>query len=493
MSIRLRLTLLYTTILALTLVAFSSILYWAQYQYTINNIQDGLKANAVRIGHGLSMLYQGQSPEPISPRPNDWRGEPFPPELREQDLREWKIRDTVRLLNVDGTLFDHPINQDQQALPISLKGLAALQRGEEWTEIGVVEEERWLIYNHPVFFEQKMIGIVQLARPLTDRDRSLRALGVTLIAGSLLTTVAAFGIGWVLSGATLRPIHRLAQTARHIGATQDFARRVKYDGPKDEVGQLATTFNDMLAQLEDAYRRVSHALHMQRNFVADVSHELRTPLTTLRGNLALLGREPSIPPEERTDVLSDMVSETERLIRLVSDLLTLARADAKKELLHEQVAVKLLLEDICHQAQQLDPDREVICSPGDDQFVTGNRDALKQILLILVDNAIKHTTGPITIAAARQTNDARQATAALDDHAQIAISVRDTGPGIPPEQLDQVFDRFCRGDNRQENVGFGLGLSIAKALIEAQDGTIRVESEVERGSVFTITLKQAAG
>ena len=132
--------------------------------------------------------------------------------------------------------------------------------------------------------------IVQAARPLTERDRTLQSLATTLVVASSLITLIAFGIGWLFSGITLRPIQRITQTAQTIGDERDFTRRVDYTGPPDEVGQLASTFNSMLSRLQDAFQKVEHSLQMQRNFVADVSHELRTPLTTLRGNLGLLRR-----------------------------------------------------------------------------------------------------------------------------------------------------------------------------------------------------------
>src|SRR5262249_5357174 len=134
-------------------------------------------------------------------------------------------------------------------------------------------------------------------------------------------------------------------TAQTIGDERDFTRRVLYTGPPDEVGQLASTFNSMLSRLEDAFQKVEHSLQMQRDFVADVSHELRTPLTTLRGNLGLLRRD--LPPEEQADILSDMVAESDRLIRLVNDLLTLARADTGRSLAKETVKVAEVVEETC--------------------------------------------------------------------------------------------------------------------------------------------------
>lgn len=296
-----------------------------------------------------------------------------------------------------------------------------------------------------------------------------------MIAASLLTTLGAFGIGWVLSGVTLRPIHRITQTARVIGDESDFSRRVDYSGPNDEIGQLAKTFNSMLARLQEAYQRVNHALSVQRDFVADVSHELRTPLTTVRGNLALLRRAPPLPAEEQADILGDLVEESDRLIRLVNDLLVLARADAGRQLAQEPLAIQPLIEEACRQARQLDPGREIICEVSPELAALGDRDAVKQVLLILLDNALKHSHGPIHVSTRRE-------------EAHVAVLVCDQGPGISPDQLEHIFDRFYRGEAHPAVPGFGLGLAIAKALIEGQGGSISVESQVGRGSVVQVRL-----
>jgi signal transduction histidine kinase len=348
------------------------------------------------------------------------------------------------------------------------------QRAEPCIEIAQIEGERWLIHNSPLLVDDQIVGIIQVARSLADRDRSLQALGGTLLVGSLLTTVIAFGIGWILSEITLRPIHRITQTAQQIGAERDLSRRVAYDGLNDEVGQLATTFNAMLAQLQDAYQQVAHSLETQRSFVADVSHELRTPLTTICGNLALLRRKPPIREEEHEDILADMVAESERLVRLVNDLLTLARADAGRQVRQDRVELGPLIKDICHQARLLEPDREIEYN-GYKAAVIADRDALKQVLLILLDNALKHTAGPITVTTNAQAH-------------LVSVSVRDTGPGMDAETCERVFDRFFRADTAQAVPGFGLGLPIAGALVKAQGGSIIVESEVNTGSTFTVTL-----
>ena len=289
---------------------------------------------------------------------------------------------------------------------------------------------------------------------------------------------------------SLRPIHRLTETARAIGAARDFSRRVEHTGPDDEVGRLAKTFNAMLAELQAAYQQVEQTLEMQRRFVADVSHELRTPLTTLNGNVELLRREPPISAGDQTEVLSDMAGESKRLIRLVTDLLTLARADARQPLQTEPVQIKPVVEEACRQAQLLDPDRAIACDAPAGVAVLGQADALKQVLLILLDNALKHAGGAITVS-----------TRVADGC--VAVSVRDIGPGIDPGIEPHLFERFSQGKTARANgeigvdsgigasSGTGLGLAIARALMEAQNGTIAVESQVGEGSVFTVTLPQA--
>ena len=304
--------------------------------------------------------------------------------------------------------------------------------------------------------------------------KRLAALSSTLIVAGLLTILIAFGIGWILAGESLRPIHHITQTAQVIGRESDFTRRVDYKGPNDEIGQLASTFNSMLARLQDAYQGVSRALKMQREFVADVSHELRTPLTTIRGNLELLRREPPMPVNEQSEVLTDVVDESDRLIRLVHNLLILARADAGQSLTREPIAVRAVIEEACKQARQLDREREII-EDVDDLSVIGDRDALKQVLLILLDNAIKYTTEEIKVSAKVMGN-------------QFLICVSDKGPGISPEKLEHVFDRFYRGETNSNVQGFGLGLPIAKALTEGQGGTIEIQSELTQGTTVKVGL-----
>jgi len=315
--------------------------------------------------------------------------------------------------------------------------------------------------------------ILQVAHSLTDQDATLAVLRMVLIGGGLVATLLAFGAGWLLAGTALRPIARITQTARAIGDARDFDRRVVHSGPRDEVGRLATTFNAMLAGLQEAYQT-------QRRFVADASHELRTPLTTIRGNLGLLEREPPITVDDRRAVLADLVSESERLSRLVADLLTLARTDAGRPLRHDPVPVSPLLADLCRRLGHSHPGRRIHREVANDVAVLGDPDALTQVLLIVLDNALKFTPPGGVVGVTMTVGEGR-----------VAIAVRDSGPGIAPEALPHIFERFYQGDAARTETGTGLGLAIAKALVEALQGDIRAESALGRGAAFTVTLPRA--
>lgn len=475
MSIRLRFTLLYTFILALTLTVFGFTLYAIQAQSTLDSLKQDLQMGANKTA---DVALRSDSPdETRDPPPDDGHKPPVSfDEFSNGDFQAFPEREIVRILDPLGNLVASPFGREEDELPLSAEGLQTLQGGSDWWQTELVSDEEMLIYSRPVIVNDKVTYIVQVARPLTERNRTLQSLVTTLlIAGSLITLIA-FGIGWLFSGITLAPIHRITKTAKAIGDERDFARRVDYNGPQDEVGQLASTFNAMLTRLQDAFQKVEHSLEMQRNFVADVSHELRTPLTTLRGNLGLLKRNPA--PEIQADILNDMDDESDRLIRLVNDLLQLARADAGRSLAKESVEVSSLLEEVIRQSQLLDPKRKIQLDGTNQLQVKGDRDALKQVLIVVLDNAMKHSSGEIKVTSKKLGK-------------KIEIRVQDQGEGIPPEKLKHVFDRFYRGEESASNPGFGLGLPIAKTLVNEMDGEIEMESEMGNGCVVKMRFHSA--
>jgi two-component system, OmpR family, sensor kinase len=473
MSIRLRLTLLYSTILAVTLITFSAILYLNQQHFTYDNIKVNLMRQANIFINGPRFLggpgsEQGGGQPPRGPEPAFTLPEGTLP-------GRW-----TQTRSFDGAVAGRTLDLSGATLPLSAQGLTAVQHGQGWYETAQVQNEPLLIFSHSYTARSGATQIMQVAAPIGEREQTLQNLRLMLTIGCSLAIVLAFVAGWLLAGTSLQPIHRITHTAHVIGAEHDFSRRVQHAGPNDEVGQLATTFNSMLTELEIAYHQLQGALDSQRRFVADASHELRTPLTTVRGNIELLYRNTGLEPVERADILTDTREEVERLIRLVNQLLVLARADAGQSLACTAIPLAPVLEDAYRQAQSLAPNRTITCANKVDAQVSGNRDALKQVLLILLDNALAHTPSDSTVA---------MAAARADGH--VTISVSDSGPGIAPDVLPHVFERFYRGEVSRNGPGTGLGLAIAKELVEAQNGTISAESEPGQGSVFTVTLPVA--
>ncbi len=464
MSIRLRLTLLYSAIVALTLVAFSIILYLVEAQATLETIQTALvrQADLFSKGPRRSPDHPDEPPRPLLPSGGVLPG-------------RW-----TQTRNAEGAVVARTADLGDTTLPLSEAGLRAVLAGVAWSEVAYVEDEPLLIYTQPISAQSRIVEIVQFAAPMTERAQALNTLRLVLVIGSGLASLAAFGIGWVLAGAALSPIQRITQTAQAIGAEHNLHRRVQHAGPNDEVGQLATTFNTMLNELESAYRQLEQALESQRRFVADASHELRTPLTTVRGNIELLRHEPPLDTQEQREILADTTAEVERLIRLVHQLLLLARMDAQRELPREPVPLKPLLDDVCRQTKLLAPTKTLVSETMIDGDVLANRDALKQVLLILLDNARTHTPPEAAIHVTSEVNAG-----------YLLIHVRDTGAGIAPQALSHIFERFYREDAARTGSGAGLGLAIAKELIEAQDGALTVDSRVGQGSVFTVKLPQA--
>ncbi len=494
MSIRLRLTLLYSAILALTLIGLGIGIYAAVSNVALGAARDALTSQ-VRIIAVSLQPHLGPNPQNdgsnypyAAPGQGSDGGQgphqgaaPHPDENPEQSLGQFvpppdvAAQRSIQVRGLDGAIIyqSADLAAAKVTLPLSTAARQRLQPGVVTMTTVSVGTQSLLLASELISSHGAYGKILQVAGSLHDVDQTLNSLWRVLLAGGCIATLLAFGAGWWLAGAAVHPINRITHTAQEIGATQDFSRRVAHSGPSDEVGRLAATFNTMLARLQAAFQT-------QRRFVADASHELRTPLTSIRGNLGLLQREPPIAEADRVAVLADLVSESERLSRLVSDLLTLARADTGRPPRREPVPVDPLVTDVVRRLAVLHPDRLIRKDTRTDATALSDPDALTQILFILLDNALKFTPAEGTVSVT---------TAMQGEH--ITVTVRDTGPGIAPEALPHIFERFYQGDAARTGTGTGLGLSIARALVEGLHGTIAVESQVGAGTAFTVRIPRA--
>jgi two-component system OmpR family sensor kinase len=248
--------------------------------------------------------------------------------------------------------------------------------------------------------------------------------------------------------------------------------------PHDELGRLSLSFNQMLAELEQANLGLKTTLDSQRRFVADASHELRTPLTAIRTNVEFLARVPGARSEDRVEALRDVLTELRRMESLVGDLLALARLEAAvSRPARRAFRLDHLLADVHRDALRAAPaEVEVALRPVPEVWVSGDRDDLRRAVWNLVDNALKYTrTGRVDLRLHA-------------DDGVAELTVRDTGIGIAEGHLDHVFDRFWRAPSVRGMAGSGLGLAITRWVTQAHEGSITVESVVGQGATFVLTL-----
>jgi len=328
------------------------------------------------------------------------------------------------------------------------------------------------VFSIPLVQGGHKIWTLQLAIDLdgvdSAREGLTNILSVIWIVAVLFSGLAA----WLTLGQTLKPLKAITGTAEQINRADDLSRRIPYSGPgNDEIGDLVGSFNQTLERLEVLFTS-------QQRLLADVSHELRTPLTVIKGNVDLMRRMKVLDSESLTSI----DQEAGRLTRLVGGLLLLAQAESGKlALAMKPVELDLLLTEVFQEMSILAGSRvRVRLNDIDQALVSGDRDRLKQVFINLVANAIQYTPqgGEVFLSLEKIGEQAR-------------VICRDTGPGIPSEDLPHIFERFYRAEKsrtRGKSTGFGLGLSIANWIVERHGGKIEVDSQEGKGTTFAIWL-----
>ncbi len=454
-TIRFRLTLWYVTLLAIILVAFGLFLYVSLSRTLHDEVRSSLTTSADRLSNAfLTGGRQGVS-EVIASLPSgtvailyDARGQ----QLVANDLREPLAPVVEALLSA----AKHSRTFDSVKLPGG---------GGEW---GVLSA--------PVTVNGQPVAILQIARSQQDVAVALHKLALLMDVAIPAMLLLAIGGGLFLASRALDPIDRMTRTVGGIGA-DDLSQRVRYRGSRDEVGRLAATFDGMLERIESAFGR-------QRRFTADASHELRTPLAVLTSQIDV-ALERRRTPEEYEELLKSLRDDASRMSQLVSQMLTLARADAGQETMdREALDLRELAEHVVSAMGPLAEQRKVrlALTPGAAVPVSGDQTRLSQLVVNLVDNGLRYTPagGMVTVSASTEDGWA-------------VLKVGDTGVGIAPEHLPHLFERFHRVDKARARAegGTGLGLSICKWIAEAHGGSIGVESEPGRGSTFSVKLPLA--
>jgi heavy metal sensor kinase len=361
-------------------------------------------------------------------------------------------------------------------LPLSVQARRNAARGRETFEtVTLPREEDVRLVTLPVRREGRPAGLVQVGMTLAGVEAALRRyLQILLALVPLGLGLAAVGGAWIARGA-LAPVRAMARQAREITAA-DLSRRVPRRGAEDELDYLADTLNTVLTRLEAAFAEL-------RRFTADAAHEIRTPLTALKGGLEVALRHPR-SAEEYARTLRESLEEVDQLVRLAEDLLLLSRATAGAGLARRRVELEPLLLDVLDVGLRLAHGRGVTVRVGavERAAVTGDATALRRLLLILVENAVKYTPegGLVELSLARAGEEIR-------------VGVRDTGIGIDPADAGRVFEPFVRLDDARsrETGGAGLGLAIARSIVLSHGGTITLDSTPKVGSLFTVHLPAA--
>jgi len=464
MSLRVRLSLLYTSIVGGILLLFGVAIYGAVRFTLISQMDSLLKRTASDLLPNVYVDTSGQLSVIRSPT-LDFSTDVF--------VQVWGRGNRLRDASPNVSQLNRPLDA------IGLQSSEPVFRDVNLTtEMGTAHLR---VLTIPLVLGDRQVGALQIGSSLAVLDATQQTLLLVLGIGVIISMSVAGLMAWVSTRQALTPLEAVTQTALQITRADDLSRRIPYQGPaEDEVGQLINAFNQTLGRLENLF-------HTQRRFLADVGHELRTPLTVIKGNVDLMRR---IAPKDAdlVESMDSIESESDRLTRMVGDLLLLAQAESGKLPLDRRlVELDTLLLEVMQQMKVLARERlKLNLSDIDQVLVCGDKDRLKQVMVNLIDNAIHYTPkgGEVVVGLGKSGYQAR-------------LTVSDNGPGIPPEDLPHIFERFYRGEKSRtrtrDGKGFGLGLSIAYWIVRNHGGKIEVDSRNGRGTTFCVWLPLAQG
>lgn len=450
MSLRLRLTLLYSTFIGGILLIFGAAVYVLINVILLNQV-DNMLASVARE------IFRATTVNPL--------GELQLISLPQLDMT---ANAYVQVWSSEGELVSASPSIGTLTKSLDPIGLGS---GRTMYEDSYLEGAHLRVLTVPLQLGERNVGILQVGASLAVVDATRGNL-ISMMFFIAVIAVLMAGLGsWLVLGRALSPLEAITETVDQINRADDLSRRIPHEQSQDEIGELVVSVNQTLERLESLFTS-------QQRFLADVSHELRTPLTVIKGNVDLMRRIKEADEES----LSSIDQEAGRLSRLVGGLLMLAQADSGKLALNfAPVELDLLLTEVFTEMRVLAHNRVLVHLNEIDQvIVNGDRDRLKQVFLNLVSNAIQYTPngGEIFLSLNKIGDQGR-------------IIVRDTGPGIPAEDLPHIFERFYRAEKSRTRLkpgGFGLGLSIAKWIVEHHGGQIKVESKEGKGTTFVIWL-----
>lgn len=377
------------------------------------------------------------------------------------------------LVEVDGT-DDRPVQSAPAGLRLALPAAARARCRTRGAATGLLQRPSVAFACRRLGGPARRVGSVVVGAPLRSADRALATLRRALILGLAAGTLVAILLALALAHRVLRPARHIAAAARSI-REGDRSRRIAYAGPQDELGTLAAELDACFAELDEALRR-------QRDFVADASHELKTPVAAIRAHVELLRGWAAADPAARARALEALDRATRRAGRLVADLAVLAELDGHLTTAPGPVELDQVLVDVARECGPLREDVTVRVTRLDEAVVLGDVVRLQQLLINLLDNALRVSPsgGEVRVALTR-------------DDQEATVTVEDDGPGIPAELLPHVFDRFVSADRRRRrrDAGSGLGLAIAMAIARSHDGRLEAANGPGGGARLRFTVPVA--
>ena len=457
LPIRIRLALLYTGLLAIALAVFGASVFVVLRGELERSFDQALISSAE---HASDALGQAVGP--------DGRFDPSRALLRQLVSTGGR----AAVLDASGRVLINSAPDTADPLPIAATDLVRADADTHAVSGAILDGSPYRLTVQPVVGRDgRSVGYIAWAASIKDLGSLLDRVLVALVIGGLVIVGIAFAAGSILARGALTPVADVTDTARAIALSGDFTARVEGDQSRDEVGDLAVAFNEMLAALEQNHQAL-------QRFLGDASHQLRSPLTTIRASLDLALR-PGLDEAERAALLADAKGEAERMARLVADLLSLARAESGVRLDFGPVELDAVLVEAVRVQRQAASHVRMSVASVEPAVVDGDRDRLRELFGILLENAARYTPAGGVITAGLAIRDDR-----------VVATVSDTGLGLDETDRAHLFERLYRGRRARElrPSGTGLGLAIAQWTVEAHGGSIALDNRPGGGTVATVSL-----
>lgn len=486
-SIKFKISVLYTVIMGIILILYSSILYFSlryalykdldhelmvkaqEISSTINSYLKELGYNQRSFIFSLKRIIRAEGEHPDQDKVGNLE-KIWLDTASDLDIR----RDYISFVSSRGDSIVSSSNLNKELETLFLKDLKAPKAKAVYYKDTKLKKARFRLITIPFYYKDKMLYFIQIGSSLRPISSVMHAKLVFIILSIPLILLLTSFVGRLIALSILRPVLEITKTAKGI-TYKDLSTKVESEHADEEMQYLVDSFNDMILRLNKSFKYIAE-------FSSDVAHELKTPLAIIKGESEVALRKER-DAEEYKRVIKITLDEIERMLKTIEDLLLLTRLDYRPEIFKfEQLDFNLFLKDIYEQSRNLVSQKNItlgIKMPKEEINIFADKLHLRRLFLNLINNAVKFTPNKGSIEIALSRMDKR-----------VLVSISDTGIGIRAEDMDKIFNRFFHVDRLNQDVesGSGLGLSIARSIAKRHLGDIKVESRLDKGSTFTVIL-----